>query len=122
MWPSLIAAISSAMKDRAERKERMRKAQEDALAAGPSWRYRRRLIHGAYVMGVGMILAGALTVFMESQVGVELIIGGVALISIIVTAYTTSATYEDVRLWNKDTRIRFGESMEDPMHEENLTD
>lgn len=122
MWPSLIAAITSAMKDRADRKERMRKAQDEALAAGPSWRYRRRLIHGAYVMGVAMIIFGAFTVFTTSQIGVEMIIGGVALISIIVTAYTTSATYEDVRLWNKDTRIRFGEKPEDDFHGDNLTD
>jgi cytochrome c-type biogenesis protein CcmH/NrfG len=109
MWPSLIAAITSAMKDRAERKQRMRQAQDDALATGPSWRYRRRLIHGAYIIGVLMIIAGGATVFLQSQIGVELIIGGVALLSIIITAYTTSATYEDVRLWNQDTRIRFGQ-------------
>jgi hypothetical protein len=33
-------------------------------------------------------------------------------LAIIVTAYTTSATYEDVRLWNNTPRIRFGESEE----------
>jgi hypothetical protein len=39
-----------------------------------------------------------------------MVIGGVTLLAIIVTAYTTSATYEDVRLWNHNPRIRFGES------------
>ena len=70
-------------------------------------------------MGVGMIIFGAVTFWLQSQVSVEMIIGGVALISIIVTAYTTSATYEDVRLWNQDSRIRFGEGK--PQDEE-LTD
>jgi hypothetical protein len=49
-----------------------------------------------------------------------MVIGGVALLSIIVTAYTTSATYEDVRLWNHQPRIRFGESEE--VHNELDTD
>jgi len=86
MWSSLLAAFNNFNTRR--------------IAQGPSWRYRRRLIHGAYVIAIFMILFGAFTVFTTSQIGVEMIIGGVALLSIIVTAYTTSATYEDVRLWN----------------------
>jgi hypothetical protein len=84
-------------------------AEDQALESGPSWRYRRRLIHWAYLLGFAMILFGAFTVFTTSQIGVEMIIGGVSLIAIIVTAYTTSATYEDVRLWNNTPRIRFGQ-------------
>lgn len=114
MWPALIAVV----KQRAEARQKRKIMEEESLASGPSWRYRRRLIHGAYVMGVAMIIFGAVTFWLQSQVSVEMIIGGVALISIIVTAYTTSATYEDVRLWNKDTRIRFGETPP----EEELTD
>jgi hypothetical protein len=104
MWPAIIAHFSRAL----EMKRRRRERQEEILAEGPSWRYRRRLIHGAYAMGIGMILFGGITFFYENQVSVEMIIGGVALVSIIVTAYTTSATYEDVRIWNQDKRIRFG--------------
>jgi len=114
MWSTIITAI----KHKAELRHKRKIAQEEALSSGPSWRYRRRLIHGAYTMGVLMIVFGAVTFLFQNQVSVEMIIGGVALISIIVTAYTTSATYEDVRLWNQDTRIRFGEAPE----EENLTD
>lgn len=95
MWSALISALSASRKRRAY----IRSKQDEALASGPSWRYRRRLIYGAYVLGVLMVVGGGLTVFMESAVGVELIVGGVALISIIVTAYTTSATFEDVKLW-----------------------
>jgi hypothetical protein len=48
-----------------------------------------------------------------------MVIGGVALLSIIVTAYTTSATYEDVRLWNHQPRIRFGGGDEEVSEEDN---
>jgi hypothetical protein len=44
-----------------------------------------------------MILFGAITYEADSSVSRELIIGGVALISIILTAYTAFATYEDVK-------------------------
>ena len=44
-----------------------------------------------------MILFGALTYRSDSSISRELIIGGVALISIILTAYTAFATYEDVK-------------------------
>jgi len=109
MFTALLTSVTKAMNERARAKKRQKKADEKALQQGPSWRYRRRLIYGAYTLGFGMILFGAATVFMDSQIGVEMIIGGVALVSIIVTAYTTSATYEDVRVWNHNPRIRFGE-------------
>jgi hypothetical protein len=80
-----------------------------AIAQGPSWRHRRRLIYGAYFLAVFMILWGAATLFADSQVGVELVIGGVALLSIIITAYTTLATYEDVKLWKKPEQTNFDE-------------
>ena len=108
MWSSLIAAFNNFN----TRRKKNRDASDEAIATGPSWRHRRRLIYGAYTIAIFMILFGAFTVFTTSQIGVEMIIGGVALLSIIVTAYTTSATYEDVRLWNNTPRIRFGESEE----------
>lgn len=46
-----------------------------------------------------MIVFGMFTFFWDTQVSVQLVIGGVALISIILTAYTASATFEDVNLW-----------------------
>lgn len=116
MWAALLTSVSQRLNDNKRRKERIKKAEEDSLASGPSWKYRRRLIHGAYMLGFAMVIFGAATVFMDSQIGVEMIIGGVALVSIIVTAYTTSASYEDVRLWNHNPRIRFGGNQE-PMHE-----
>jgi polyferredoxin len=113
MWTSLIELIKNAYTESALRRKNSREASDAALATGPSWRHRRRLIYGAYTIAIFMILFGAFTVFTTSQIGVEMIIGGVALLSIIVTAYTTSATYEDVRLWNHTPRIRFGESQDE---------
>ena len=46
-----------------------------------------------------MIIFGMFTFFWDTQVSVQLVIGGVALISIILTAYTATATFEDVNLW-----------------------
>jgi hypothetical protein len=63
----------------------------------PSWKHRRRLIYLSFALSAFMILFGALTYRSDSSVSRELIIGGVALISIILTAYTAFATYEDVK-------------------------
>ena len=60
----------------------------------PSWKHRRRLIYSSYALSVIMIFAGiAIKDFQE--VARELVIGGVALITIILTAYTAFATLDD---------------------------
>lgn len=69
---------------------------------GPSWKYRRKLIYGGYRLGFGMVVFGAVTFFWDREVSAQLVIGGVALISIILTAYTASATFEDVHLYKKE--------------------
>lgn len=69
---------------------------------GPSWKYRRKLIFGGYRLGFVMIIFGMGTFFFDREVSVQLVIGGVALISIILTAYTASATFEDVKLYKKE--------------------
>lgn len=72
---------------------------EGQSETGPSWRFRRMLIFGSYRLGFVMILLGAVSLFSDLYgVGVALIGGGVSLISIILTAYTASATFEDVKL------------------------
>jgi hypothetical protein len=73
--------------------------EEESNHSGPSWRFRRKLIFGGYRIGVVMIIFGMFTFFWDTQVSVQLVIGGVALISIILTAYTATATFEDVNLW-----------------------
>lgn len=72
---------------------------EKGKSSGPSWNFRRKLIFGGYRVGVLMIVFGMATFFWDTNVSVQMVIGGVALISIILTAYTASATFEDVKLW-----------------------
>ena len=62
-----------------------------------NWKFRRRLIYGAYRLAVTMIIFGALTFFWDTGVSNNLVTGGIALLTIIVTAYTATATYEDVK-------------------------
>lgn len=69
---------------------------------GPSWKHRRRLIYASFALSVFMILFGAAVYSSDTEVASQLIIGGVALISIILTAYTAFATLEDVKLWKSD--------------------
>jgi hypothetical protein len=71
----------------------------------PSWKHRRRLIYASLVFSFGMIIFGAATWQSDTQVAQQLIIGGVALISIILTAYVSFATYEDVKLWKDDQDV-----------------
>ena len=68
----------------------------------PSWKHRRRLIYFSMGLAAGMIAFGGATYASDSSVSRELIIGGVALISIILTAYTAFATYEDVKIRKRD--------------------
>jgi disulfide bond formation protein DsbB len=75
--------------------------KEEEKEGRPSWRYRRRLIFGSFYLAVFMILFAAGTFFVDSRVSSELVIGGVSLISIILTAYIAGATIEDINLWNK---------------------
>lgn len=69
---------------------------------GPSWKYRRKLIYGAYRIGVVMIVFGATTYATDTGVSNQMVVGGVALISIILTAYTASATFEDVKIYKDE--------------------
>jgi len=76
------------------------KEEKKEKSSAPSWRFRRKLIFGGYRVGVLMIAFGMFTFFWDTQVSVQMVVGGVALISIILTAYTASATLEDVKLWH----------------------
>ena len=71
----------------------------------PSWKHRRRLIYLSFALSAGMIVFGAVTWQTDTGVAQQLIIGGVALISIILTAYTAFATYEDTRKWKDDDDV-----------------
>jgi len=61
----------------------------------PSWTHRRRLIYATYALSAAMIAFGAFTYKSDTQVATQLIVGGVSLLSIILTAYTAFATLDD---------------------------
>jgi cadmium resistance protein CadD (predicted permease) len=61
----------------------------------PSWKHRRRLIYATYFLSVVMIIYAAINYAVDGEVARELIIGAVAMISIIITAYTAFATLDD---------------------------
>jgi hypothetical protein len=73
----------------------------DRNVGGPSWKHRRRLIYSSYILGSAMIIFGAVTYLTDTQVGSQMVIGGVGLITVILTAYTGFAAYEDTKLWEK---------------------
>ena len=56
----------------------------------------------SFALSALMIIFGAVTYASDTGVAQQLIIGGVALISIILTAYTAFATYEDVKTRKRD--------------------
>jgi len=76
---------------------------EKGKSSGPSWNFRRKLIFGSYRVGVLMIVFGMITFVWDRQVSIQMVVGGVALISIILTAYTASATFEDVKLYQQES-------------------
>jgi cytochrome c-type biogenesis protein CcmH/NrfG len=53
------------------------------------------------MLAFGMIIFAAATYKNDTQIGSQLIIGGVALLSITLTGYTAFATYQDTKLWTK---------------------
>jgi hypothetical protein len=69
----------------------------DTKDASDNWKFRRKLIYGAYRLAVLMIVFGGVTFFWDTGVSNNLVTGGIALLTIIVTAYTAVATYEDVK-------------------------
>ena len=67
------------------------------------WKFRRQLVYGAYRLAVFMVLFGALAFFIYPEVATTLINGAVALLTIILSAYTASAVADD--RMNKDKDI-----------------
>ena len=67
----------------------------------PPWKHRRRLIYAACILAAGMIIFAAATYRSDTGVATQLIVGGVGLLSIVLTAYTAFATFEDVKLWGR---------------------
>jgi hypothetical protein len=72
----------------------------------PPWKYRRILIYFTCILACGMIVFAASTYRSDTQVATQLIVGGVALLSITLTAYTGFATYEDTKLWKQTQQLQ----------------
>ena len=71
----------------------------------PPWKHRRRLIYATCALAALMIVFAAATYKSDTSVATQLIIGGVSLLSITLTAYTAFATYEDTKLWKNAEKI-----------------
>lgn len=67
----------------------------------PSWKNRRRYIFASFVIGAFMLIAGSIAVLTGNMADVsDLVTGGVALISLILTSYIFGAVWEDKSLHN----------------------
>lgn len=90
------------MKDKIMLKIQLGKERTEKEDKMPSWTHRRRLIYIGFFTGLGMIVFAAITFFTDTGVSNQMVVGGVSLISIVLTAYTAMATYEDVKLWDNE--------------------
>ena len=66
-----------------------------------SWAVRRRIVWTGIGAGLFMVVAGTVAVFSDRAGSSDLITGGVALITLVLTSYIGGATYEDVRMNNQ---------------------
>ena len=60
----------------------------------PRWRHRRRMVYGSLMFAGGMVLVGALD-WSDRQVSSQLVVGGVSLITLVLSGYLFTATYDD---------------------------
>ena len=60
----------------------------------PRWRHRRRMVYGSLMFAAGMVLVGALD-WSDRQVSSQLVVGGVSLITLVLSGYLFTATYDD---------------------------
>ena len=67
----------------------------------PSWKIRRRIVWGSWSLGAVLVFGGIVAVFTDRLAAGELVAGGVALITLIASAYIGGAVAEDVQLHKK---------------------
>lgn len=60
------------------------------------WKIRRRYIFAGFTVGVGMIIAASIAIWGGNLGAGDLVTGGVALITLILTSYCFSAVWEDI--------------------------
>jgi hypothetical protein len=64
------------------------------LTGDPRWTHRRRLVYGTVAFASMMVLIGALD-WSDRQVSSQLVIGGVSLISLVLSGFVFAATLDD---------------------------
>jgi hypothetical protein len=62
----------------------------------PTWQIRRRYIFAGFALGVGMIVSAVAAVWADKLSAGDLVTGGVALITLILTSYIFGAAWEDI--------------------------
>lgn len=72
------------------------------MRSNPNWRIRRRYIFAAFSLGVVMILSSVLAVWQDRLGAGDLVTGGVALITLILTSYIFGAAWEDKSKYSQD--------------------
>lgn len=65
------------------------------MRSNPNWRIRRRYIFASFALGVVMIGSAIVAVWQDRLGAGDLITGGVALITLILTSYIFGAAWED---------------------------
>ena len=66
------------------------------MRSNPNWAIRRRYIFAAFTIGTSMIIASVFAILTDRLGYGDLITGGVALISLILTSYIFGAAWEDI--------------------------
>ena len=65
----------------------------------PSWKNRRRYIFASFVIGAAMLIGATVAALSGNMTDIsDLVTGGVALISLILTSYIFGAVWEDKSL------------------------
>ena len=71
------------------------------IMSKPSWKNRRRYIFASFIIGAVMLIASTIVALSGNGSDVsDLVTGGVALISLILTSYIFGAVWEDKSLHN----------------------
>jgi hypothetical protein len=68
--------------------------------SNPKWKIRRRYVFAGFALGVGMVVSSIVAVWQDRLGAGDLVTGGVALISLILTSYIFGAAYDDKRVEN----------------------
>jgi len=65
------------------------------MRSNPNWKIRRRYVAGSWLIGAVMVLLGAVAVWGDKLGAVDLIGGGVALMTLVVGSYIGGAVADD---------------------------